>query len=263
MDNTTQTMDRLLDYEVVDAEGNKVGPVEHMWVDGATGRPEFLAVKSGSFLGSTHIVPVAGARIDEGRRQMRLPYRDDQIKNAPHFDKDAELSDDDERRVYDYYGLERSTAPSPSGLAAGAGMRREAPEMRTSGQDQQTIPLAEEELEVGKRPVEAGRVRLRKVIRTEHVSQPVELRREEVHVERVPASGEQVPPNAFQEQEIEVPVRREEPVVEKEAHLTGQVRVGKTAETERRTVEGDVRREDVELDREGNVETRRMPPDRR
>ena len=103
------------------------------------------------------------------------------------------------------------------------------------------------------RPVEAGRARLRKVVRTERVSQPVELRREQVTVERVPANGQEVPANAFQEQAIEVPLTREEPVVEKEAHVTGQVRVDKTVETERRTVEGDVRREDVEVEQQGDV----------
>ena len=77
---------------------------------------------------------------------------------------------------------------------------------------------------------------------------PVELRREEVHVERVPASGTEVPADAFQERDIEVTTMREEPVVSKEAHVTGAVHIGKTAETERRTVGGEVRREDVEVD---------------
>lgn len=267
MADTTQAMDRLLDYDVVDTEGNKVGSIENIWVDGATEQLEFVAVKTGRLLGKTHIVPVADARIDEANRQVRVPYREGQIKDAPHIDHDAELSDEDEQRVYDHYGVERSTAPSPTGLAGDAGTtgeRRQAarttdrdrgaggadarPDM--TGQDRQNIPLAEEQLRVGKREEEAGRARLRKVVRTEHVSQPVELRREEVRVERVPVSGQDAPPDAFQEQEIEVPVSREEPTVEKEARVTEQARVEKTAQTERRTVEGDVRREDVELDRE-------------
>ncbi|MBV9278865.1 MAG: DUF2382 domain-containing protein, partial [Chloroflexi bacterium] len=71
---------------------------------------------------------------------------------------------------------------------------------------------------------------------------------EEVQIERVPAGGADVPAAAFQEQEIEVPVMREEPVVGKEAHVTGQVNVNKTADTETRTVGGQVRREEVVTD---------------
>lgn len=277
VDNRPEALQRLVGYDAVDTEGNRIGPVESVWVDGATEQLEFVAVKTGTLMGRTHIVPTAAARIDDGERQVRVPYSADQIKGAPHFDENAELSEDDEQQVYGYYGIGRSTAPSPTGLAGRAGGMTGAPDhaattgretsgqettgrgttgRETSGQAQQTIPLAEEQLHVGKREVEAGRARLRKVVRTEHVSQPVELRREEVTVERVPASGQEVPSGAFQEQEIEVPLRREEPVVEKEARVTGQVRVDKTVETEQDTVEGEVRREDVQVDREGQVDVR-------
>ena len=70
-----------------------------------------------------------------------------------------------------------------------------------------------------KRPVEAGRVRLRKVVRTER-------------------------------EEVPVPVMREEPVVGKETRVTDEVRVNKDVETETRRVGDEVRREDVKVDRE-------------
>ncbi len=263
MDRTTETMNRLFDCEVVDAEGNKVGSVENLWLDPATDQPEFVAVKTGMLLGKTHLVPVAEAQIDEANRQLRVPYSQDQIKNAPHFADDADLSEEDEQGIYSHYGLRRSEAPSPTGLASGAGMTEARQQPPPADQGERTMPLAEEQLRVEKRPVEAGRARLRKVVRTERVSQPVELRREQVTVERVPASGEQVPQDAFQEQEIEVPLTREEPVVEKEAHVTGQVRVDKSVATEQRTVGGEVRREDVAVDREGDVDVRGRGEERR
>ena len=116
------------------------------------------------------------------------------------------------------------------------------------GQEDVRVPLTEEHLTVGKRQVEAGRVRLRKVVRTEQVAVPVELRREEVHVEWVPASGTEVPADAFQERDIEVTVMREEPVISKEAHVTREVHIAKTAETEKRAVGAEVRKEEVEVD---------------
>ena len=59
-----------------------------------------------------------------------------------------------------------------------------------------------------------------------------------------------MPGDAFQEEEIEVPVMREEAVVAKEAHVTGQVNLNKNVETETETVGGDVRQEDVVVDGE-------------
>jgi len=120
-----------------------------------------------------------------------------------------------------------------------------------AGQEDVSVPLTEERISVGKRQVESGHVRLRKVVRTEHATVPVELRREDVIVERVPADRAAAPGEAFQEKVIDVGVVREEPVVQKEAYVTGEVRVRKTAETETRNVEGDVRKEDVVMEKDG------------
>lgn len=120
------------------------------------------------------------------------------------------------------------------------------------------VILHEEKLNVGKREVESGQVHVRKVVHTEQVQVPVELRRENVTIERVSA-GEVRDTNmadAFKDQTIEVKLTQEEAVVSKEAHVTGAVRIGKTAETETRTVSDSVRKEDVEVVRDGE-ETRR------
>ncbi len=107
-------------------------------------------------------------------------------------------------------------------------------------------------MRVGKREVVAGGVRLRKVVRTETVNQPVELRREELIVERVPANESTGRGEAdFQQREIYVPLRREEAVVQKEARVREEVRVRKDARTDRQTVSEQVRKEDVEIEREG------------
>jgi uncharacterized protein (TIGR02271 family) len=120
------------------------------------------------------------------------------------------------------------------------------------------IPTEEERVRVGTRQVEAGRVRLRKVVRTEQVNVPVELRREDVVVERVPAdqvrSGEG---SEFAEKDVELEVRREEPVVEKERVVTGAVRARKTEEVEHQNISDSVRKTDIEVDRSGLGETAR------
>ncbi len=117
------------------------------------------------------------------------------------------------------------------------------------------MPLREEELKVGKRQVTTGGIRLRKIVRTETVQQPVELQREEIQVEHVPASEvterEHEPAGkAFEGEEIFIPLRREEAVVEKEVRTREEVRARKARETERQTVSGEVRKEEAEIEQE-------------
>ena len=119
------------------------------------------------------------------------------------------------------------------------------------------MPLTEEQVKVGKRTVDAGAVRLRKIVRTEVVNQPVEIRREDVVVERVAAGDVRAgtATSDFKEETIDVPLSREEVVVAKEAHVTGAVRLHKTAESETQNVSETVRKEDVEVLRDGKTVT--------
>ena len=121
------------------------------------------------------------------------------------------------------------------------------------------IILHEEQLRVGKREVSAGEVHLHKTVHSEQVNVPVELRREDVTIERVAASDvrDMDTTDAFKEGTIEVNLTREEAVVSKEAHVTGAVRLHKTAETETQNVSETVRKEDVEVLRDGKVEVKR------
>jgi uncharacterized protein (TIGR02271 family) len=123
------------------------------------------------------------------------------------------------------------------------------------------MPLSEEEVKVGKRTVRAGEVNLQKKVSTEQVNVPVELKREDVVIERVPAhETEPAGKEPFQEERVEVPLSREEPVVEKETRVTGGVRVRKTEGTERETIQESVRREDVEIDESGKISGKRRKP---
>jgi uncharacterized protein (TIGR02271 family) len=118
------------------------------------------------------------------------------------------------------------------------------------------VPLSEEEVKVGKRTVKAGEVKLHKTITTEQVNVPVELKHEDIIVEHVPAHEVEAGKNPFQEEQIKIPLSREEPVVEKETRVTGGVRVRKTEGAEERTISESVRREDVNIDESGKT----VPP---
>ena len=124
--------------------------------------------------------------------------------------------------------------------------------------------LSKEEVKVGKRTVGAGEVKLHKTITTEQVNVPVELKREDIVIERVPGHEvESTGKDAFQEEHIAVPLSREEPVVEKETHVTGAVRVRKTEGVEKETIRESVRREDLDIDESGKTAAENPGPEKR
>lgn len=121
--------------------------------------------------------------------------------------------------------------------------------------DQVSLPVVEEELNVGKRTVEEGVARVRSYVTETPVEEQVRLREEHVTVERRPVDrpADTTDMNAFREQTIEVTERREEPVVQKQARIVEEVIVGKEVEEHTETIRDTVRRTDVEVE---NASTR-------
>jgi uncharacterized protein (TIGR02271 family) len=123
---------------------------------------------------------------------------------------------------------------------------------RAAAEGEIRVPVREERLNVEKRQGEMGSVDIRKDVETEQVNVPVELRHEEVTVNRVDvrdrpvAAGEMA--GAFEEGTIRVPVRGEEAVVQKEAFVTGEVVVDRDVKAERQTISDTVRKERVDVD---------------
>jgi uncharacterized protein (TIGR02271 family) len=111
---------------------------------------------------------------------------------------------------------------------------------------------SEERLDVGTRSEEVGRARLRKYVVTENVTETVPVSREEVRVEREPITdanvGNAMDGPAISEEEHEVTLHAERPVVEKEAVPVERVRLDKQTVTDQERVSEDVRKEQVEVD---------------
>jgi uncharacterized protein (TIGR02271 family) len=132
------------------------------------------------------------------------------------------------------------------------------------------IPIAEEELHVGKREVGHGRVRIQSRVVERPVQEQVTLREERVDVERRPVSGEYregaLSGDPFQERTIEVEERGEEAVVSKEARVVEEVVVRKDVEQRTETVSDTVRKTEVDVEDERNVRgtgTTGVPGDRK
>jgi uncharacterized protein (TIGR02271 family) len=111
---------------------------------------------------------------------------------------------------------------------------------------------SEERLDVGTRTEEVGRARLRKYVVTENQTETVPVSRQEVRVEREPITdanvGNALDGPAISEEEHEVTLHAERPVVEKEAVPVERVRLDTETVTDTETVSADVRKEQIELD---------------
>jgi hypothetical protein len=122
----TQTEAETLQGETVfAANGEKVGDIEKVLYDKATGKPEWLAVQMGLFGMRSRLVPFHGTeRRPDG---VFVPYSASQIQAAPELEGD-EISQEFERRLASHYGLQYSESRSPTGLAEGQkrGSRRPA-----------------------------------------------------------------------------------------------------------------------------------------
>lgn len=155
----------------------------------------------------------------------------------------------------------RSDSSASMSAAGSAG----AASQTYQGESRVVIPLYEERLRVGTREVDAGGVRIRKEITTETVSQPIQVRRETLVIDRLPVgessgSGQaQFDANAssgtrFEQREIEIRLMREEPVVEKEIVQTGRIVAEKRTQSEQTHVQREVRRENIDVNQFGNTQ---------
>jgi uncharacterized protein (TIGR02271 family) len=226
---------------VVDQAGEKLGKVADVFLDEATGRPEWLAVHTGMFANKVSFVPLDG--LTERGGEIVVGHESKTVENAPRVEQDADgfLDAREEAELYRYYGHDYHR-PASSGQQSDDAMTR-----------------SEEELQVGVQRREAGRVRLRKYVVTEYVTQTIPVSREEVRIEREPISddnrGEALSGPGISEAEHEVVLYEERPVVAKEVVPKERVRLAKDTRTEEQTVSDEVRKEVIET--EGDAEAGR------
>jgi uncharacterized protein (TIGR02271 family) len=236
---------------LIGSDGSKIGDVDEIYLDTSTGEPEWATVNTGLFGTKTNFVPVSDASAQGGDVHVRATK--DQVKDAPMVDPDGELSDEEERRLYEHYGLEfgdwdRESGSRFEGYSAG--------HAQTTGRDvsgpetDEAMTRSEEEVAVGTRTVETGRARLRKYVVTEQVQTTVPVQREEVRLEREPITDGNVDRAtdgpAISEEEHEVVLHEEEPVVEKRVVPKERVRLEKDTVTEEEEISEEVRKEQIE-----------------
>lgn len=121
----------------------------------------------------------------------------------------------------------------------------------TAGTDEEIIPVVEEELQVGKRDVNNGRVRVRSYVREEPVSETLNLRDERVSIERRPVDRPlSAADQAFTEKTIEAEEHSEQPVVSKEARVVEEITLRKDQTERQETVSDTVRKTEIDVEDE-------------
>ncbi|QXG77734.1 PRC and DUF2382 domain-containing protein [Modestobacter sp. L9-4] len=280
----TDMLDRVIGADVYDNDGDKIGTASEVFLDDQSGNPEWVTVKTGLFGSKETFVPLRDA--DLTGNGVRVPVSKAAVKDAPKIDQDGHLSPEEESALYRHYSLSDSTTTTTtdtttsntSGFAGTSGIDtdrdrttgtagidtdrtagfQETNQHGTVGHDtsgpttDDAMTLSEERLNVGTQRVEAGRARLRKYVVTENVTQTVPVSHEEVTIQREPITdanrGAAYDGPAISEEEHEVVLHAEQPVVAKEAVPVERVRLGTETVTEQQQVTDTVRKEQVDTD---------------
>jgi uncharacterized protein (TIGR02271 family) len=240
--------------ELLGSDGDSIGKIGEIYLDEHTGKPEWATVHTGLFGSKTHFVPLAGAT-PEGER-LRVPVTKKEVKEAPSIEPDGQLSEQEEASLFEHYNVPYT----PQGTVTSQGEPQAAgradggrPGRDTSGPNtDEAMTRSEEELRVGTERVERGRARLRKYVVTEMETRTVPVQREEVRIEREPitdanrdaaTSGPEI-----SEEEHEVVLHEDRPVVQKEVVPKERVRLDTDTTTGEQEVSEELRKERIGAD---------------
>jgi len=274
----------LLGGTAYSTDGDKIGSIGQVYLDNASGEPAWVTVKTGLFGANESFVPLEQAELtDDG---VRVPYDKERIKGAPNIETDRELSEQEEDQLYAYYGVGTArsettdtttgydTTGEPTryaGFDAGVTPGSNPALASDTGYDtsgpttDDAMTRSEERVRAGTETREAGRARLRKYVTTEQQQVTVPVTREEVRVEREPITDENrgaaLAGPQLSEEEHEVVLSEERPVVTTEAVPVERVRLAKDAVQDEETVDVDVRKEQIETDTDAAVRDPGRPDD--
>ena len=277
---TNPNFQDIMGRHAVDSAGDKIGKIGQIYLDDASGSPQWVTISTGLFGNKESFAPIGGYRLDGD--DVVLNVTKDQVKDAPNVDADGHLDDAENDRLYAYYagsfGNGSNGSGSNGGGSNGSGSNGDAGHADTSYSNGSTDPvdandavghdtsgpntddaitLSEERVAVGTQQVESGRARLRKYVVTEDVTTTVPVSHEEVRLEREPITDDNrdaaMSGGDITEEEHEVTLHAERPVVQKETVPVERVRLNTETVTENQQVTEQVRKEQID---EPDVSTR-------
>jgi uncharacterized protein (TIGR02271 family) len=239
----TTMLGQLAGKHVKGTDGENIGKIADVYESTDGGGGTFATVNTGLFGGGASFFPLDAAELRGD--DVVVPYSKSFIKDAPRVENDEELTAPEEQRLFEYYsqaGTGTTTGTTTGATTAattttgtqGFADTDRGNEHGTVGHDtsgpttDNAMTRSEEQLRVGTERVEAGRARLRKYVTTETETRTVPVAKETVHVEREPITDANMPNAmsgpAISEEEHEVVLTEERPVVQKEAVPVERVR---------------------------------------
>jgi uncharacterized protein (TIGR02271 family) len=261
---TPQQWDNLIGLTAVDVNGEKIGNVGQVYFDEVDGGPEWVTVKTGLFGMRESFAPLHRSAVRGD--QLVLAVSKQLVNDAPNVEDDGHVDEAESTALYRHYadylrpGRQDSYAGADPAEAGYADMARPGAQQGRDASGPTTdeaMTRSEERLHVGTETVSAGRARLRKYVVTENVTQTVPVSHEEVRVVREPVTDANrdaaMSGPDISEEEHEVTLRAERPVVAKETVPVERVRLATETFTEEQEVNEQIRKEQID---EPEVEAR-------
>ena len=232
---------RLAGKQLLGPGNERIGKIADVYASNTADGGTFATVTTGLLGASVSFFPLDAAELDGD--QVRVPYGRDFIKHAPQVDNEELLTPEQEDRLFTYYGL-GTTAADPS--------QHPVPAAAQGGSDD-SLTLSEERLRIGTERVVAGRARLRKYVVAETVTHTVPVRHEELRVFREPIAATELPaPDVIgpplSEEEHEVLLFAERPVVHKDVVPVERIRLDTVTVEGEQTITDQLRKEHMELE---------------
>jgi uncharacterized protein (TIGR02271 family) len=253
---TPQQWDNLIGLTAIDSDGDKIGKVGQVYLDDAAGQPEWATISTGLFGTRESFAPLYNASVRDDQLLLVVPKQ--LVKDAPNIDDDGHLADAEVAALYQHYAAHLAPAAgrgTPDADADGYPARHAGEDMTSAEGDisdpvpDDAMTRSEERLHVGTEAVPAGRARLRKYVVTENVTTTVPVSHEEVRLEREPitdANRDAALSGAdISEEEHEVRLHAERPVVTKETVPVERVRLATETVTGEQQVSSEVRKEQI------------------
>ena len=247
---------------VIGSDGDTIGKIGQVYLDNHTRQPSWVTVKTGWFGTSESFVPLDAATT--AGEDIAVPYDKATIKGAPHTDPGQELTEQEEAKLYSYYGFASTGNQAAFDASDTTGIDTAIPTSAATGNDRgEFLTRSEEQLHVGTEKVQTGRARLRKFIVTEQQTVTVPVTHEEVRLVREPVTPGDTVDATIGEAATDVVLTEERVLVNKETVPVEKVRLGTDTITEQQDVTENVRKEQIEFDNGTTTPTDSSRPRRR
>jgi uncharacterized protein (TIGR02271 family) len=261
---TQSNLQDLIGRTAVDPNGDKIGKIAEVYLNDQTNEPQWVTVSTGLLGTKQSFAPLYGST--QSGDDLQLAVSKDQVKDAPNVEADGHLEDHENDALYAHYagylGIDQaSTGQPPAGTygdadASTGGEDQRRSQTQAQGHDtsgpttDDAMTRSEEQLRVGTQNVETGRARLRKYVVTEDVTTTVPVSHEEVRVDREPVTDanrdEAMRGGDITEEEHEITLHAEQPVVAKETVPVERVRLSTDTVTDEHEVTEEVRKEQID-----------------